>query len=136
MGDMGLGAGLAAMAFWGFIAAIVVAGIWYSIRVKETQHETLRRMIESGQPIDEELATKLLSMSDGESKNLARDLKVSGVIVLPIAIGLAIFGVILSYQEPEALAPMLGASVLIAFVGGGLLMAAKVVNQRYQMDGD
>ena len=28
----GLGAGLAAMAFWGFIAAVVVGGIWYAVR--------------------------------------------------------------------------------------------------------
>ena len=35
MNDMGLGAGLAAIAFWGFIAIIVVGGMWYSIREKE-----------------------------------------------------------------------------------------------------
>ena len=44
----GLGAGLAAPAFWGFIAAVVGGGIWYAVREKEAQHETLRRMIDSG----------------------------------------------------------------------------------------
>ena len=42
--------GLAALGFWTFIAAIIVAGIWDGIRKREAQHETLRRMIESGQP--------------------------------------------------------------------------------------
>ena len=29
MQDFTLGAGLAALAFWGFIASVVVAGIWF-----------------------------------------------------------------------------------------------------------
>ncbi len=36
----GLGAGLSALAFWGFIAAVVVAGIWYSVRERQAQYET------------------------------------------------------------------------------------------------
>ena len=35
--------GLAALGFWTFIAAIIVAGIWDGIRKREAQHETLRR---------------------------------------------------------------------------------------------
>ena len=56
----GLGAGLSALAFWGFIAAVVVAGIWYSVRERQAQYETLRRIIESGQPADEALVDKIL----------------------------------------------------------------------------
>jgi hypothetical protein len=52
----GIGGGLAALAFWGFVAAVVVGGMWYAIREREAQHETLRRIIESGQPVDQ--ATK------------------------------------------------------------------------------
>ena len=51
----GIGGGLAALAFWGFIGSIVVAGIWYGIREREAQHETFRRVIESGQPVDQAL---------------------------------------------------------------------------------
>jgi hypothetical protein len=32
MDHIGLGAGLAALAFWGFIAAVSVAGIWDGVR--------------------------------------------------------------------------------------------------------
>ena len=56
-----LGAGLAALAFWGFIATVVVAGIWYDIRKREAQQETLRRMFESGRPMDDALMDKLLA---------------------------------------------------------------------------
>ena len=55
----GLGAGLAAFAFWGFIAAVVVGGIWYAVREKEAQHETLRRMIDSGRDLDEEAISRI-----------------------------------------------------------------------------
>ena len=50
-----IGAGLASLAFWGFIAAVVVAGIWYDIRKKESAHETVRRLFESGQPVDQKM---------------------------------------------------------------------------------
>ena len=32
MQGLTLGAGLASLAFWGFIASVVVAGIWFDIR--------------------------------------------------------------------------------------------------------
>ena len=52
------GAGLGAMGFWLFIAAAVLGGIWDGIKKRETQHETLRRMLASDQPIDEEMVDK------------------------------------------------------------------------------
>ena len=42
------------------------------------QHETLRRVIESGQPIDQTLMDRLL----GGEKRVDRDLKVAGLIVM------------------------------------------------------
>jgi hypothetical protein len=126
MADMGLGSGLTALAFWGFIASIIIGGMWYSIRTKEAQQETLRRMIESGRPVDHELADKLLSVGEG-SPHLDRDLRVAAVLSLPTAAGLGLFGVVLGIQYPEALTPLLGAAVLLACIGVGLLVAARMV---------
>jgi len=53
MEDLGIGAGLAALGFWGFVAVAVVAGIWDNIRKRDAQHETVRRLIESGQSADD-----------------------------------------------------------------------------------
>ena len=103
----GMSAGLAALAFWGFVAAVVVGGMWYSIREKETRQETLRRIIESGRSLDDEMAQELL-LRGATNDNLDRDLKVSGIIVLPIAVGLGLFGVILGLRYEDALLPMLG----------------------------
>ncbi len=130
MEDMGLGAGLGAIGLWGFIAAIVVAGIWDGIRKREAQHETLRRMIESGQPIDQALMDKLL----GGDKRLDRDLKVAGLIVLFVAPGLALLGWFISLLSPEALFPMLGVSALVGCVSIGLLVASTVIGRSYRED--
>ncbi len=119
----GIGIGLGALGFWGSIAAVVVAGIWYGIRDREAQHETLHRMIESGQPIDKALTDKLL----GGNQRLDRDLKVAGLIVLFVALGLALLGWIISLQYPAALLPMLGVSALVGCTSIGLLVASKVV---------
>jgi hypothetical protein len=127
---MDLGLGLAAMAFWAFIAACVVGGIWDSIRKREAQHETLRRMIESGQDIDQALMDKLL----GTGKQVDRDLKIGGLIVVCVAPGLAALGILVSKQNPDALFPLLGVAALVACVGIGLLVASYFVGRSYRED--
>ena len=135
MESIGVGAVLGAIGFWGFVAIVVVAGIWNGIRKREAQHETLRRMVDSGRAIDPGLMNKLLSASEnGSGENLGRDLKISGLIVIFIAPGLAVMGWFLAQLSEDALMPLLGASVLVGFVGIGLLVAAKVAEREYQMD--
>ena len=64
----GLARGLEALAVFGFLSAIVVAGFWYALRKREAQHETLRRMIEKGQPVDQTLMNKLLGGSKRQDR--------------------------------------------------------------------
>lgn len=134
MQSFSLGAGLASLAFWGFIAAVVVAGIWYDIRKKEAQQETIRRLIESGQQLDDAMLDKLLSLEDQKSDRPDRAYRLAGVIVLPISVGLAIFGMVLGMAYPEAKLPLLGAAALVACVGVGLLAAAKMAAGWYKDD--
>jgi len=136
MQGFSLGAGLAALAFWGFIASVVVAGIWFDIRKREAQHETVRRLVESGQPINQELMDKLLVLSDGKSKRLDRDFKITGLIMLPAAVGLAVFGLILGTAYPQSQLPLLGAAALVACIGLGFLWVSKVVGRWYSTDND
>ena len=132
----GIGAGMAALAFWGFIAAVAVAGIWSDIRKREAKHETVRRMIESGQSIDQELVDKLLSLSGDGHRRLDRDFKITGLWVLPAAVGLSVFGLILGSKYPDALVPLLGASALLACIGLGALVAARIARRWYPENGD
>jgi hypothetical protein len=123
----GLGAGLAAMAFWGFIAAVVVGGIWYAVREKQAQHETLRQMIESGKDFNEETISRIFK----ENSRPHVDLKVGGTITLFCAPGLAVLGWFLGRFSGEAFNALLGVSGLVAFVGAGLLIASKIAEKAY-----
>ena len=129
-----LGAGLASLAFWGFIAAVVVAGIWFDIRKREAQHETVRRIVESGKAIDEELMDKLLSLGSGNSERLDRGFKITGLIMLPTAVGLAVFGLIMGTQYPQTQLPLLGAAALVGCIGLGFLLTANIARRWYVKD--
>ncbi len=135
MEDLTTGAGLGALGFWLFIAAIVVVGVWDNIRKRDAQHETLRRIIESGQSIDEELTDKLLALTGG-SKTLEKDMWVSGLIILSIAPGLAVFGWVMSLVVAEELLPiMLAVSALLVSLGTGFLVVARLI-RRWHQDND
>ena len=122
--------GLAAFGFWMFVAAAAVAGIWDGVRKREAEHETLRRIIEAGKQPDPETIDKLL----GHKKEPARDLKVAGLIVSFVAPGLAVMGWFISFASKEALMPLLGVALLVAFVGAGLLTAAKFLERANRGD--
>ena len=135
MEDLTTGAGLGALGFWLFIAAIVAVGVWDNIRKRDAQHETLRRIIESGQSIDEELTDKLLALTGG-SKTLEKDMWVSGLIILSIAPGLAVFGWVMSLVLAEELLPiMLAVSALLVSLGAGFLVVARLI-RRWHQDND
>jgi hypothetical protein len=120
---MGTAAGLGALGFWLFIAAVVVAGIWFDVRRRETQQETLRRVVESGQNID----TAMIDKTD-------RDLTVSGLIVIFLAPGIALLGWFLAKLRPELMSVMLGVALLLGLLGIGLLVAGKVAERWYRED--
>ena len=136
MEAMSTGAGLGALGFWLFIASIIAVGVWSSIRKRESQHETIRRAIESGQDIDPELADKLLTLTRSESKDLDRDLKVSGWIVLFLAPGMVLLGYGLSMLEEGIFPILLGVSGLMVFLSIGMFVAAYVVKRSYSSDVD
>ena len=125
----GVAAGLGALGFWLFIAAIIVAGIWNDTRRKESQQETLRRIVESGQDIDPEVIDRLIGKSD--ATKTARDLQVAGLITLSTGVGLGIFGVFIGMIDAGARFAMFGVSLMIMCIGGGLLIASRLVGRRY-----
>jgi hypothetical protein len=134
MQSFSLGAGLAALAFWGFIAAVVVAGIWYDIRKRESQQETIRRIVESGQPIDDQVMNRLLSAGKGGSERLDRAFALTAMIILPASLGLAFLALILGKAYAEAMLPILGAAALVACVGIGFFVAARFARRWHDAD--
>ena len=136
MQGFSLGAGLAALAFWGFLASIIVAGIWNDIRKREAQQETLRRLLESGQPIDDSLMDKLLSAGGDRRKRPDRDLKLIGLIMLPASVGLALLGLVLGLQNVDARLPLLGVAALVACIGLGFFGASRMAARWYKEDAE
>ncbi len=127
MEHLSTGAGLGALGFWLFIASIVAVGVWDSIRKRDAQHETLRRVIAAGHPIDDALTDKLLSIIGG-NKNLKRDMWFAGLVILSIAPGLALFGWLLSITLEEQLLPiMFAVALLLACLGLGFLAVSQLI---------
>jgi hypothetical protein len=129
--NIGLGAGLASLAFWGFLAIAVIAGVWESIRKRDAQHETVRRMIESGQPLNQEFLDKLISASSGGKRRLDRDMKLAALYILPVAVGMAAFGMIMGSYYPKSQAPLLGVAALLGCIGAGFWAASSIVAHWY-----
>ncbi len=117
----GIGFGLTTLAFWGFLAAVVVAGTWQAARERREQHETMRRIVESGRDIDPDLIDRIFR----GDKRSGRDLKIAGLITISASPGLAILGWFLSATNEKVLMVLLGVAALVACVGIGLLFAAR-----------
>lgn len=128
-------AGLGAFGFWMFIAAVVVAGIWFDARKREIQQETLRRVVESGQQLDPELIDRMLKDNAGNERP-ERDLKVGGIITLSVAPGLVLLGYFLGRLEEKVFGVLLGVALLVGFVGLGLLIAGRMVERWNREDND
>jgi len=131
MEDIGLGGGLAIIGFWMFVALVVLGGIWDNIRKRDGQHETVRRVIESGQQIDQKLIDTLLSVSDGSTTLLDVGFRVSALWILPISVGMVPFAIFLGSIAEEALMPLLGVAAMLFCFGVGFLVAARVVTHWY-----
>ncbi len=128
MEALGVGAGLAALGFWGFVGAAVLGGVWDGIRKREAQHETLRRIIESGQPIDPDLTNSLLSVT-GDNKDVVQELKIAAMIMFGVAAGLFVLGIFMAeFLDERLMFIALGVGPLVGFIGAGLLAASKVVS--------
>ena len=124
---MSFAAGLGAFGFWIFIGAVVVAGIWYDAKRKESQQQTLRRIVESGRDFDQAIIDRVIGVSEAEKQ--AQDLKVAAYIVLPLAPGMLIMGLFIGMFASEARLALTGVSFLMLCIGGGLWLAARYVER-------
>ena len=118
---MEVAASIGAFGFWLFLAVVVGGGMWFDARKKESEQETLRRLVESGQRIDPALVDKMLRTTGNEHTD--RDLKVGGIITLFAGFGLVVLGWFLGKLNAEIFGVMLGVSGMVAMVGIGLLLA-------------
>ena len=126
-------AGLGALGFWLFLAAVVVAGIWFDARKRESQQETLRRVVESGQQVDMAVIDRMLATSGG-SERPDRDLKVAGIIMMFVAPGLSVLGWFLGRFNDKIFGIMIGVGLLVLIIGIGLYVAGKMTERWQRQD--
>ena len=84
--------------------------------------ETLRIAIEKGQPLPSEVIDAMSSnvRSPAMMPSPHRDLR-AGIIWTGIGVGFAAFGAALSFNEPDALLPMLGLAAFPVFIGAAFI---------------
>jgi len=115
--------GLGASAFWLFIAAVVVAGIWSSTRERESKQQLLKDIISKSETLDDATIAKLMTLVEADKKQDAASTKQGFEIAYKItgasAVGLVVLGVMVG-----AFMPMLGVGGLVACVSYGLYLAA------------
>ncbi len=134
MENFSMGAGIASLAFWGFISVVVIGGIWNDIRKKAEQHKTIRSIVESGQHLDEKVIDSILSTGKSDPIETGNDLKLASIIVFFVSIGLAIFGLVMGIVHSKIILPLLGVASLVFFVAMGLRFAAIfMLNQKKSM---
>ena len=118
------------LGFWLFLAAIIVAGIWSDIKKRESQQETLRRVVESGQQLDAALIDRMLDASGGKDRP-DEELKVAAIITFFVALGMPVLGYALSAFSDKILTVMFGVGGLVFMVSAGLYAAGMFAARRH-----
>ncbi len=97
------------LSLFAMIAALVIVPRYFKSIERQKMAETVRVAIEKGQPLPNELIDALSSnvRTPGLPPSPQRDLR-TGIIWIGVAVGLAVMGVVVGVEEPDATYPMLG----------------------------
>lgn len=115
---------LVPLGFFAMIAAIVIVPRYLKSLERQKLQETLRASIEKGADLPPEVIQALTSDVKA-APSPYRDLR-AGVIWLGIAVGFAALGLAVSFEEPDALYPMLGVAAFPGFIGLALIVLSVV----------
>jgi Domain of unknown function (DUF6249) len=109
--------------FMGMIAAIVIMPRYFRSQERQKMAELMRAAIERGQPLPQDVIDAMSSnvrVEGGQRIPMppspSRDLR-TGLIWLGVAVGLASMGLAISFEDPDALFPLLGCAAFPAFIG-------------------
>jgi hypothetical protein len=107
------------LGFFAMIAAIVIVPRYLKSQEKQKLQETLRASIEKGAQLPPEVIEALTSdLKPPPSPQ--RDLR-GGIVWLSIAAAFVALGLVVSFEEPDALYPLLGVATFPGFIGIALI---------------
>jgi hypothetical protein len=109
---------LVPLGFFAMIAAIVVVPRYFRSQERQKFADALRVAIEKGQPLPPEAIDAMAGEAPRQRlpPSPAKDLRM-GIIWLGVAVGLAMFGVMMGMSEPDWTYPMLAFAAFPAFIG-------------------
>ena len=122
------------------IISVVVFPIWirahYGSLARQRLHETVRIMVEKGQPVSPEMLASLGSSSSSagssdpfERPGPSKDLRV-GVILMGVGVGLLVLGVALGpVSDWAATGPVAGSAAIPGLIGVGFVVLS-IINRR------
>lgn len=110
---------LVPLAFFAMIAAIVLVPRYLKSIERQKLQDTLRASIEKGADLPAEVIEALTSDVKAPPSPY-RDMR-AGIIWLGVAVGFAALGFAVSFEEPDALYPLLGIAAFPGFIGLALI---------------
>ena len=111
------------------IAAAVIAPFYFRSRDRAKLLDTVRTAYDRGQPVPPELIEAMQVRPAPVQSTPERDLR-GGIIWLAVGLGLAIFGVLMSFEEDDAIFPILGLATIPGMVGLALIALSFVARDR------
>lgn len=105
---------LVPLAFFGFLAAVILVPIWLKERTKQSTHSLIAQALEKGQTLDPALMAQL---TEGVRQNVDRPRRTlgSGVVLLALAIGFVAASFMGNGFDPSG------------FAGDGMMTAAAIL---------
>jgi len=109
---------LVPISFFVMIAAIVIGPRYFRSIERQKLADTLRVAMEKGQPLPPEIVDAMSSnvRATGLPPSPQRDMR-TGIIWLGVGLGFAALGLTVSFEEPDALMPLLGFATFPTFNG-------------------
>lgn len=106
------------ISFFAMIAALVIVPRYFRSLERQKMADTLRVAMEKGQPLPTEAIDAMSSnvRSPGLPPSPQRDLR-TGIIWMGVGVGFAALGLAISFEEPDALYPLLGIAAFPTFIG-------------------
>jgi hypothetical protein len=103
------------ISLFAMIAAIVIFPRYFKSQERQRMAEALRASIDKGEPLPAEVVAAISSQVK-PAPSPSRDLR-TGIIWVGVSLGLAVVGIALGFEEPDATIPLIACAAFPGFIG-------------------